>query len=118
MVRRQYSTYIRTKDYPGTKRYGPDFEYYNLLEDPYQLRNRAGALRPGMFSKLQDRLAALKNCAAKKCRIAEDSSQEILTNSEDSIPGVSASLRMMIKLDTSRADIKDEALSLRGKGRA
>jgi len=72
MVRRQYSTYIRTKDYPGTKRYDPDFEYYNLLEDPYQLRNRAGTLRPGTFRKLQDRLAALRNCSGEECRVAEN----------------------------------------------
>lgn len=46
-------------------------EYYDLMEDPYQMENTASKLPPATLEKLSKRVAALKACAAAACRAAE-----------------------------------------------
>lgn len=71
MVRRQMSTYIRTKDYPETTRHDPDTEYYELWRDPYELDNKADTAPRWLTDMLQRRLLNLRDCAAESCRSAE-----------------------------------------------
>ena len=62
---------VRTRDsiyveYATGKR-----ELYDLSRDPHQLENLAGRAEPARISRLHERLAALRSCAAEKCGEAE-----------------------------------------------
>jgi arylsulfatase A-like enzyme len=48
-------------------------EFYNLIEDPYQLENQAGLLDPARQARLSAWLEALSRCAGETCREIESS---------------------------------------------
>jgi arylsulfatase A-like enzyme len=45
-------------------------EYYDLLKDPYELKNGAGTLSPKTLGELSSRLSVLKACAGPSCQDA------------------------------------------------
>jgi N-acetylglucosamine-6-sulfatase len=46
-------------------------EFYNLTEDPYQLRGRTDTIATGVLESHRGFLVKLKACAGAKCRSAE-----------------------------------------------
>jgi len=46
-------------------------EYYDLRDDPYQMENKAASLSHPRLLELSRRLAALKACAGRTCRVAD-----------------------------------------------
>jgi N-acetylglucosamine-6-sulfatase len=55
-------------EYPTTG----EKELYDLRADPYELTNLYASASPTLLSDLKTRLNALKSCAAKTCKAAED----------------------------------------------
>lgn len=49
-----------------------DHEFYNLVDDPYELSNSAASLSPAEMNTLTTQLNKLKNCTKQDCRDAED----------------------------------------------
>lgn len=63
---------IRGGDYVYVEYVNGEKEFYDLLNDPYQLENLAGRLSEETLGLLKARLAALKYCAAAECRALEE----------------------------------------------
>jgi hypothetical protein len=64
---------VRTEDYlyveNGTN--AGERELYDLRADPYQLENEYATADPTLVARLQERLGALRDCAAAACHAAE-----------------------------------------------
>lgn len=63
---------IRGRDYVYVEYVNGEKEFYDLLNDPYQLENMAGQLSEEMVNLLKAKLEALKYCAAEECRALEE----------------------------------------------
>lgn len=62
---------IRTDAFIYIEYFNGELEYYDLVNDPYQLDNIAYDLEPSMLEKLHAWLEELRYCKAEGCRIAE-----------------------------------------------
>ncbi len=70
---------FRVRSYSGTRSENQTYveyvtgekESYDLVNDPYQMENKAATLSPSALAKLSARVKALKACAAAACRAAE-----------------------------------------------
>jgi N-acetylglucosamine-6-sulfatase len=63
---------VRTEDHVYIEYGTGEREFYDLRRDPYQLNNRYATADPGLVQRMQERLEALRNCAGKSCRAAEN----------------------------------------------
>ena len=74
-IRTEEALYVRYRDDPWTTPKDAGFEeYYDLADDPYQLRNLAyyDEVSQGTLREMGDRLRALRDCAGDACRAAEN----------------------------------------------
>jgi arylsulfatase A-like enzyme len=66
---------VRTEDYVyvenGAENNAGERELYDLRADPYQLENEFATADPALVARLQERLGALRDCAAAACHAAE-----------------------------------------------
>ncbi len=62
---------IRTEKFVYVEYENGEVEYYDLVNDPYELNNIAGTLDAETFSTLHSWLEQLKTCKATDCRKAE-----------------------------------------------
>jgi N-acetylglucosamine-6-sulfatase len=63
---------VRTQRYLYVEYESAEHELYDLRKDPYELRNLYDSADPDLISKLDSRLDALRDCARKDCRAAEN----------------------------------------------
>jgi arylsulfatase A-like enzyme len=63
---------IRGADYVYVEYANGEIEFYDLVNDPYQLENLAGSLSPQALAELHAKLDALKICEAETCRELEE----------------------------------------------
>lgn len=63
---------VRTENFIFVEYQSGELEFYDLVNDPYQLENIASTLSPGTLSILQQWLADLKACQTDSCRQAEN----------------------------------------------
>ncbi len=63
---------IRTDQYIYIEYDNGEAEYYDLINDPYELNNIAATLAPERIAQLHAWLADLKTCAAENCRKIEE----------------------------------------------
>jgi N-acetylglucosamine-6-sulfatase len=63
---------VRTHRYLYVEYKAGDRELYDLREDPYELHSLHDSADKDLISKLDARLDALRDCAGKGCRTAED----------------------------------------------
>jgi N-acetylglucosamine-6-sulfatase len=64
---------LRTEEHLYVEYETGERELYDLEEDPYELRNLYATAPPDLKRLLEGQLDALRQCAAKECRAAEDS---------------------------------------------
>ena len=62
---------IRTQRYLYVEYDTGERELYDLVEDPYELRNIYEGADPDLLRRLQQRLGALRGCAGADCRAVE-----------------------------------------------
>ncbi|MCS6842983.1 MAG: sulfatase [Caldilineales bacterium] len=62
---------LRTASYVVIERAGGAYEVYDLINDPFQLRNLAARVHPAFLAQASDWLAAFKACSGWTCRSAE-----------------------------------------------
>ena len=62
---------IRTDNFVYIEYADGELEYYDLINDPYELNNLASKLDQATLAKLHVRVDQLKNCQAQACRSAE-----------------------------------------------
>jgi len=62
---------IRTETFVYVEYKNGEFEYYDLISDPYQLDNLASSLDPEKLASLHAWLEQLKTCRMEECRTAE-----------------------------------------------
>src|SRR5215216_3354212 len=63
---------VRTQRYLYVEYKAGERELYDLRKDPYELHSLHDSADPDLISKLDARLDALRDCAGKGCRTAED----------------------------------------------
>jgi arylsulfatase A-like enzyme len=63
---------VRTAGYLYVEYADGERELYDLRTDPYALQNEAATADPALLTELSASLAALKDCAGRSCREAED----------------------------------------------
>lgn len=63
---------IRFENYTYVEYSGGEIEFYDLLNDPYQLDNLASQLSAATLTDLHAQLQALQNCAGAECQKLED----------------------------------------------
>jgi N-acetylglucosamine-6-sulfatase len=63
---------VRTQRYLYVEYKSGEHELYDLRKDPYELRNLYDSADPDLISELDSRLDALRDCAGKGCRAAEN----------------------------------------------
>jgi arylsulfatase A-like enzyme len=63
---------VRTRRYLYVEYEAGERELYDLRRDPYELNSLHDSADPDLISKLDARLEALRDCAGKGCRTAED----------------------------------------------
>jgi N-acetylglucosamine-6-sulfatase len=63
---------LRTVEWSYLEYGSGERELYNVLEDPYQMRNLIKEADPGLLAGLAERLDALAGCAGPQCRELED----------------------------------------------
>jgi arylsulfatase A-like enzyme len=61
-------TVLRTGGYKVIERSPTSREVYNLVNDPYELRNLASSVDPNFMAEAADRLAAFKTCRGPECQ--------------------------------------------------
>ncbi len=71
---RQVPTYaaVRTGTYKYVEYDNGERELYDLSSDPYELESQHDSADPALVGELESRLEALKECAGRSCREAED----------------------------------------------
>ncbi|MEV0383122.1 sulfatase [Nonomuraea sp. NPDC050643] len=62
---------LRTEQYTYVRYETGERQLYDLLADPYQLRNLAGSADPALLASLDGRLAAMVACSGATCREAD-----------------------------------------------
>ena len=67
-------------------------EYYNLVDDPWQLRNMAGELSTAERDWYEMRLTQLRSCSGVTCRSAPEFIGDPISNSTEGPMGVPTSL--------------------------
>lgn len=72
-ARMRSSIYVKYPDNPWTSESDPFKEYYDLIEDPYQLRNQVfyGTVGRWKIERAKTLLRALRKCEGPDCAIAE-----------------------------------------------
>jgi arylsulfatase A-like enzyme len=68
---------LRTETFKYVEYESGDLEYYDLINDPYELDNLAAKLSPEVLTSLHEWLAELKVCEMDSCRNAENVIPEI-----------------------------------------
>ena len=68
---------LRTETYKYVEYQSGDLEYYDLINDPYELDNIASTLSPETLETLHNWLEELKNCEMDSCRNAENTLPDI-----------------------------------------
>jgi arylsulfatase A-like enzyme len=63
---------VRTKQYTYVEYSTGERELYNVIRDPYQLKNIASTADPNLLTQLSKRVAALKTCSGASCRAIEN----------------------------------------------
>src|SRR5215211_5330475 len=63
---------VRTQRYLYVEYETGAHELYNLKKDPYELRNLYDSADPDLIAELDSRMYALRDCAGKDCRAAEN----------------------------------------------
>jgi arylsulfatase A-like enzyme len=63
---------VRTQRYLYVEYKTGERELYDLRKDPYELHSLHDSADKDLISKLEARLDALRDCAGKGCRTAED----------------------------------------------
>jgi hypothetical protein len=89
-VREQNLLYIHYQDDPRTPEIDAGFrEFYDLLTDPYELRNLVyySEVSQATLDRLQGRLLRLRGCKADVCRTAENEPTIGTTPPTDPVPG-------------------------------
>jgi arylsulfatase A-like enzyme len=62
---------VRTEKFVYIEYQNGELEYYDLIQDPYQLENKASQLDPATLASLHAWVEELKVCKAEECRTAE-----------------------------------------------
>jgi hypothetical protein len=62
---------VRTGDHLYVEYGTGERELYDLRRDPHQLHNRYDAADPALLRRLEEKLAALRDCSGTDCRAAE-----------------------------------------------
>ena len=63
---------VRTQRYLYVEYESGEHELYDLSKDPYELHNLYDSADPALISRLDSRLDALRDCAGRDCRAAEN----------------------------------------------
>ena len=63
---------LRTEEHLYVEYETGERELYDLEEDPYELRNLYATAPPDLKRRLEGQLDALRQCAARDCRVAEE----------------------------------------------
>jgi arylsulfatase A-like enzyme len=69
---------IRGADYVYVEYANGEVEFYDLINDPYQLENLAGRLDAETLTELHAKLGALKDCGDETCRALEEDLEIVL----------------------------------------
>lgn len=62
---------LRTSTYKFVEYANGELEYYDLVEDPFELENLAGMLNAERVQRLRERLQAMSTCSGRGCRELE-----------------------------------------------
>jgi len=63
---------IRGEDYVYVEYANGEIEFYDLINDPYQLENISSKLSQATLDTLHAKLEALKYCAGSDCQMLEE----------------------------------------------
>jgi N-acetylglucosamine-6-sulfatase len=63
---------LRAEDFIYVENFTGSREWYDLIQDPYQVDNLVASVDADRLEALSDRLAAMTTCAGETCRTIED----------------------------------------------